>query len=75
MPRDLPVLGGISSLPREKQMMAQEPVAWDCSPASAPVNESMHPTAREAGSLSGLSHVISKATPVWDFVFSLEDLL
>lgn len=55
-------------------MMAQEPVAWDCSSASAPVNESKHPTAREASSLSGLSHMISKATTVWDFIFSLEDL-
>lgn len=55
-------------------MMVQEAVGWDCSLASAPVNESMHPTAREAGSRSGLSHRISKATPVWDFIFSLEDL-
>lgn len=55
-------------------MMAQEPVAWDSSSASAPVNDSKHPTAREAGSPFGLSHMISKATTVWDFIFSLEDL-
>lgn len=55
-------------------MMVQEPVAWDCSPTSTPVDRRTHPTAREADSLSGFSHMISKATPVWDFIFSLKDL-
>lgn len=56
-------------------MRAQEqPVAWGRSPASAPMEKNMHPSGREASSLYELSHIISKSTPVWDFIFSLEDL-